>query len=99
MRTIETTYGRTDIEPTKVDISVRKRGNRSFVSAHFHAKGTHFRTVNMPLDTCKEVARKVCKVITKGHFPFDNGDGENQWRAFDPNNLSIGEMIAIAESK
>ena len=99
MRTIETTYGRTDIQPTKVDISVRKRGNRSFVSAHFHAKGTHFRTVNMPLDISKEVAREVCKLVANGPFPFNNGDGDSQWIAFDPNNLSIGEMIAIAESK
>ena len=99
MRTIETTYGRTDIEPTKVDIGIKPRGNLTYVWAYFHAKGTYFRTINMPIGASKAVAAATCKVVAKSSFPFNNGDGDSQWTAYDPDAFSIAEVIAANESK
>ena len=97
MRTIETTYGRTDIEPTKVDIGIKPRGNLTYVWAYFHAKGSYFRTINMSEKASKAVAAATCKVGAKSSFPFNNGNGDSQWTAYDPDAMSIADVIAAAE--
>ncbi len=84
MSTFSTTYGGKINDPVSVTVTCIKRGNNSYVTTEFSARGTKFRTkLSYTEDEAGILAKAVISRTKKANWPASNKHGEFMWKALE----------------
>ena len=88
MKNVSTTFGHL-ATPATFSLGVRRvQGtDEHYVHVHFPSKDTHFRSIAVSIgpDGAKTFAQAIIKNTKKNNFPFQDQDGNAQFKSFDPN--------------